>query len=222
MRHSLAVLMLGLACFGCAPSAATPPPAATAAPAAAPLDAGQMAAMTGLYQRLCLDEFPAEATLAASLAGLGAQEMTAEQVTGYLHADPGRGWRLTADGTSYVLTVENPPYHTCALRRMTPAGIAGHDGYDQAVGAYAASHGLVVRQLARRVLPLPGGADLTAYSSVLAAPRATTARETSLLLLTDYHGKLDREKYPEAGTGPGVEVRMAHQMVKPFRIDTLK
>jgi hypothetical protein len=221
MKHSLAALMITLACFGCAPSGATQSPPA-AAPVTAGLGAQQAAAMVGLYQKLCLQDFPDSATLTAALTALDASEMAAEEVTRYLHADPGRGWKLLVDGTAYVLTVENPPYHTCALRRMTPNGLADHAGYDQAVSAYAAAHRLAVRQLAKRVLPLSGGAELTAFSSVLAPAGATTARETSLLLLTDYHGRIDRAKWPETGDGPGVEVRMAHQIVKPFRIDTLQ
>lgn len=213
MRVRLAALLLiGLV-------AAAPAPVPPRAPALAPAEA---AAMVALYQRLCFDAFPSPERLGPALLALDADEMKAEEVARYLHADPGRGWHLRQDGVAYVLTVEEPPFHTCALRRMTPNGLGDDRGYWRAVGAYARARGLTVRHLAKRVMALSGDAELTAHSAVLVKPGATTASETSLLLLTDYHGHLDRRKWPQSGDGPGIEIRMAHQIVKPFRVDRLR
>lgn len=229
MKHALAGLALALACFGCAPSGATPTPRATAEPPAiavpaAPkpgLPAAEAAAMAGLYQRLCLQSFPAADALASALRALDATELTAREVSNYLHADPGHGWRLNLGGARYVLTVEDPPFHTCALRRMTAAGLADDHAYAEVVRGYAVAHGLAIKHLPKHVLPLSDGAELTAFSIILAPAGAKTARETSLLLLTSYRGHLDRDKWPQAAGGPGVEVRMAHQITTPFRIDAL-
>jgi hypothetical protein len=229
MKNALAGLAMALACFGCAPLGATTAPHATTEPQAAMVPAAaisgitadEAAAMAGLYQHLCLQSFPAAAALAAALRPLDASELAAPEVARYLHADPGRAWRLRVGGVRYILTVEDPPFHTCALRRMTAAGLPDDSAYAAVVGAYARAHGLAIKPLPKQVLPLSGNADLTAFSIILAPPGARTARETSLLLLTRYHRHLDREKWPRSADGPGIEVRMAHQIVQPFRIDTV-
>ncbi len=229
MKITRAGLAVALACFGCAPLGATTEPHPTTerqvatAPAAAEsgLSVNEAAAMAALYQQLCLQSFPTAAALAAALRPLDATELAPREVTGYLHADPGRAWRLQVGAVRYILTVEDPPFHTCALRRMTAAGLPDDSAYAAVVRAYARAHGLAIKPLPKQVIPLSGAADLTAFSIVLAPPGARTARETSLLLLTNYHGHLDRQKWPQLGDGPGIEVRMAHQIVQPFRIDTL-
>lgn len=227
MKNALAGLAMALTCFGCTPPGAVAvlhskterPPAGAPAAAEPGMTTADATSMVGLYQRLCLQSFPKPAALAAALQPLDATELPAPEVASYLHADPGRAWRLHVDGVRYVLTVENPPFHTCALRRMTVAGLSDDRLYAQAVRSYAQAHGLAIKHLPKRVLALSGNTELTAFASILAPPGAKTARETSLLLLTAYHGHLDRDKWPQNSGGSGVEVRMAHQIARPFRID---
>ena len=104
-------------------------------------DAAQGIANT--YDRVCLASFPDEAKLQASLGSLGAVALSQAEVRMMLHADPGRGWRRP--GTPFTVTVESPPYRTCAVRRMTRDGIPTAKPYIAVVNAYARQRGICSR-----------------------------------------------------------------------------
>jgi hypothetical protein len=74
-----------------------------------------------VYDQICLAAFPDETKLQKSLASFSAVELNQTEVRALLHDDPGRGWRLP--GTPFTVTVESPPYRTCAVRRMTRDGL---------------------------------------------------------------------------------------------------
>jgi hypothetical protein len=187
--------------------------AAGAVPAAAASDQGEAAAgdIARIYERICLAAFPDEARLQNALAASGAIALSPAEVRSMLHEDPGRGWRLP--GTPFTVTVESPPYRTCAVRRMTRAGLPTAKPYLAVLNAYAQQRGLVEGPPQRVGRRLPDGADTVLFGTPLL--QAGTARpvETSIYAITNYHGQLDPARFPDAAGGVGVEVRLAHQLV---------
>jgi hypothetical protein len=69
-----------------------------------------------LFTGYCLAKFPDDAALKDKVQADKREPLSQAQVQSYLHADPGVGWLVGEDG-KYVLTVEQPPYHGCAIRR---------------------------------------------------------------------------------------------------------
>lgn len=218
MRRIGLALATSLLCAGCAQQ----PPAPVSLPVANiayalkfSLPETEVAAMSDLYRRICLDSFPAPAATTAALASLAATPMSPAEVKAYLHDDTGHGYHLRQNGARYELTLEDPPYRTCALRRMTPIGPATSKPYIATLQAYAATHGMRLAAYQRQQQNT-GGLQIVSFSYVLAPPGADTAHETSLLILTNYKGLLDLAKWPEATGGLGVELRMAHQFTPPI------
>ena len=73
-------------------------------------------ALVEAFGRFCLDRFPGAARVEDAAPGQ-TSALPPARVRDYLHDDPGRGWIYRADGGAYVVTIEDPPYHTCAIRR---------------------------------------------------------------------------------------------------------
>lgn len=78
-----------------------------------------------LFSTYCLKQFPDDEALAEQAARDGHRPLTPAEVGSFLHVDPGVGWMIAAQETSYVLTVEVPPYHSCALRRYSDTPLDG-------------------------------------------------------------------------------------------------
>lgn len=186
-------------------------PAASADPAAQDEAAARELALA--YARICLAAFPDEAKLADQLARAKAVPLTEAEVRSLLHDDPGRGWRLP--GTPFTVTVESPPFRTCAIRRMTRDGLPTAKPYIEAVATYARQHGMkegAAQQASRR---LPSGADTMLLGTPLLRAGASQPSEVSIYVVTNYHGRLDPARWPDTAGGVGVEVRLAHQIVPP-------
>ena len=74
--------------------------------------------LVDLFADMCFSRFPDDAALTEGAAKRQLAAMSQDQVKRYLHSDPGHGWLLkTADGL-YAITIEDPPYHACAVRRF--------------------------------------------------------------------------------------------------------
>lgn len=129
IRHLVPVVLLPLLAViagGCAApgsdgpaqSASAQPPPIRAASFQSPDEAG--AALAAAFAQLCLARFPERDDLAAGGAPQGTQlaPMPQEQVQRYLSEEPGRGWTYQTPAGDYVVTIEDPPYRTCAVRRM--------------------------------------------------------------------------------------------------------
>jgi hypothetical protein len=70
-----------------------------------------------MFAEVCLQKFPDDTAVRQFAAEKRLDVMPAERLHRVLGTDPGEGWlRNTARG-QYVLTVEMPPYHTCAIRK---------------------------------------------------------------------------------------------------------
>ena len=85
-----------------------------AQPAAADMAADEL---VKIFAETCLMRFPDETSIQQYAGGNRLAIMPDEQLHHLLGTDPGEGWlQITARG-QYLLTVEMPPYHTCAIRK---------------------------------------------------------------------------------------------------------
>ena len=97
-------------------------------------------ALVDAFGRFCLDRFPGAQSVKGAAPGHVAA-FSPGRVRKYLHDDPGRGWSYTADGGQYILTIEDPPYHTCAVRRSYAAPPRYRLPWLLLTGAWAAAAG---------------------------------------------------------------------------------
>ncbi|PZU08617.1 hypothetical protein [Sphingomonas sp.] len=77
---------------------------------------------TQLFDQLCLKAFPSDAALDDAAKSMGAIALTPDQVKVTLVNDPGRGWALGENGTTYLIFLELPPFHACSVRWSMPEG----------------------------------------------------------------------------------------------------
>jgi hypothetical protein len=81
------------------------------------------AELVDMFTAVCLGRFPDDAAVREFATENRLGVMPAEMVHQLLGTDPGEGWiRNTALGR-YLLTVEMPPYHTCAIRKRDRAAL---------------------------------------------------------------------------------------------------
>lgn len=135
--RTYAPFLLALILLGCAApaerregaSAATGTGRAIVVPASAARQQPDKAGteLVVVFIELCLGRFPDRADLAEGRMSRDTQlsPMTADQVRNYLKDDPGRGWTYQTGTGNYVVTVEDPPYKACAVRR-TYATLPGY------------------------------------------------------------------------------------------------
>ena len=122
----------------------------------------------GLFTTLCLQKFPDDSALATAAAEKG-PAMTSAEVKSLLHDDPGQGWIVSGAQAKYFLTDEAPPYHSCALRRPTPAPINGNPFFDAAKQFVSANGGSLAPLQNRRVPGANGTSTLEVSAEVLDA-----------------------------------------------------
>jgi hypothetical protein len=103
----------------------------------------RLSANVALYDKVCLQAFPDDKAVEASMIALKAQPLTTEDVKVTLGDDPGRAWEL-ADGSGTVW-IEFPPYHACSVRWNSPTMVdfgpyrVIADGYEKRVGGFSAA-----------------------------------------------------------------------------------
>jgi len=144
--------------------AATPPAAETvpqSPPAAAAQPAPDLPAdFLALFSDLCLNKFPDDAALGVAAEEKHGSAMTPAQVRGYLHDDPGNGWTFKDSGTGadYVVLVEQPPFHACSVRHVSPV-LYSPKAYMDAVEAYVGARGNSLAPGTPQRVALGGGAE---------------------------------------------------------------
>jgi len=168
--------------------------------------------LAALYTAFCLQSFPDEAGLALLARQKGAVALTPEEVKAILHDDPGHGWQLRTAGGHYQISVEDPPYHTCAIRRMTPSGVSGVKNYIAAVNSYVAAHNGKLVTMAPQKGTLPSGIDVSIFGYGMTQTDGTQT-DNFAVILTNYHGRAPAALRDEAANGVGMEVRLVHQFV---------
>jgi hypothetical protein len=72
------------------------------------------------FDQICLKRFPDSAAISDFVARNRLQPVSEAEMRGMLGTDPGFGWHLDRPPGPYTLTIELPPYHTCAIRKRFP------------------------------------------------------------------------------------------------------
>ena len=179
---------------------------------APPADVTELASM---FSELCIRSFPDDEKLDAFLTSKAATPMSASEVQRYLHNDPGGGWYIKTPVALYGVTIENPPFHTCAIRRMTPEGAAppGTNAVAQAERAYASSiGGTTVMIKPTSVRAGAAGPDVLSFGmGVLDA--AGKPSDSFGFFLSNYHGRVPAPWIADGTPGVGVEIRLTRQTI---------
>ena len=74
-----------------------------------------------MFAGACLGKFPDDAAVRQFAAEKQLAVMPDDIVRKMLGTDPGQGWILNTAQGRYALTIEMPPYHTCAIRKADSA-----------------------------------------------------------------------------------------------------
>lgn len=82
--------------------------------------ADAIAEALSVFDQICLKRFPDAAAIEKFVAQKRLQPVSQEDMRHMLGTDPGVGWHLDTPPGPYTLTVELPPYHTCAIRKRFP------------------------------------------------------------------------------------------------------
>jgi hypothetical protein len=168
--------------------------------------------MADLYQRVCLKAFPNRAAVVATLAASQAKKLDAAAAGAALRGDPGSGWQVTTAVAAYQVTIEDPPFNTCAVSRMTPEGMATAVPYIVAVQDYARGKSLLMGQAEPLQQRTADGADVQVLASPLGGDPNKSPSESSMYVTTNYHGRYSGWATPYVEGGNGVEVKMAHHI----------
>jgi hypothetical protein len=127
-RTATACLITAMLLAGCvapqpAQTAAAPDkPASTSlaipSPNGKPVDVKGVSELVDTFLDLCLNTFPDDNAVATKVKAAGHSPLSDQQVRQFLHDDPGRGWLINRGDTVLALTIELPPFHSCAVRTM--------------------------------------------------------------------------------------------------------
>lgn len=200
----IGVLAATLLCFGCANQPAAPPGRQAAA--------RDLTAMAAIYGRLCLDSFPAEPAMQATLAALGASALPPGTIRRDPRVGPMRDYAITRDGTAYVATLDPPaapaPKRSCTIRGTMAALPPSLEPYAGVLLGYVKSHGLA---LSRQVKDggQTGRNRVDALIAVLAPPGAGLTHESSMVLVVHPDGDPPHGPY---------DILMAHRLGPPVAI----
>ena len=74
-----------------------------------------------MFAAVCLGKFPDDAAVRQFAAEKRLVVMPDDSVRQLLGTDPGQGWFQDTARGRYVLTIEMPPYHACAIRKSDSA-----------------------------------------------------------------------------------------------------
>lgn len=77
----------------------------------------RIARMAALYEEICLNSFPDDASVISRAAAKAAREYTSEEVRVTMRDDAARAW-LLPDGST--IWIEFPPFHACSVRWNMP------------------------------------------------------------------------------------------------------
>jgi hypothetical protein len=198
----LAFILVAAALAQKPPAAVEPSPYAPPVNAAGP--AAQLAEMLDIYDSACLRAFPDERAVARVMADRGAGTLSESQVRYFLHEDPGYGWRIVGRTGTFNITIENPPYHACAVRTMTAAGFPDLGPYQALARRFEAGRGFAPMrhmQFTRENIEVAGGGE-----------QRSTPDGGSESLLVIVGTPIERFR---ARGDTAVEVRFTHQFARP-------
>jgi hypothetical protein len=70
------------------------------------------------FGEICLRKFPDDNAVKSHMREAKNEEMRIDQVAQFLKTDPGIGWFRQSEHGQYAITLEFPPYHACAVRKV--------------------------------------------------------------------------------------------------------
>ena len=157
MGHRLISRLGGLALAALVALGATPVRAVE--PAAAEL--------IDMFAGVCLGKFPDDAAVRQFAAEKQLAVMPDDIVRKLLGTDPGQGWIQNTAHGRYVLTIEMPPYHTCAIRKADNSAPDFLAAFSLQLAAWAATQsGASLRQSPPQNAEV-GGSPTQVYQWVL-------------------------------------------------------
>lgn len=175
---------------------------------AMPVSGAAAQEMADLFESYCLKRFPDDAAVSTAAVADGLVALTEAEVKGILKDDPGRGWYKQTDFARYTITVESPPYHTCAVRRMSDVGIDDVKPYIADVNHWMDGHGAQMVKSGAVKQPAGPGIDSSMFPFIAMNPATQQPMAVFIVVLTNYHGHYAG---PGVTSGPGVEVRYVYQ-----------
>lgn len=195
----VAFLMAGLSCGltqAWAQEAASPP-AASAPADAQPQEDPMALQLLDFFSEFCFQKFPDDAALTAYVEAQGGVAMTADEVKERLHGDPGRGWTINHDGGQFVLILESPPYHACAVRAYGDKPLVSKRDMPQMKALAAQGKHVLAKPL---LLPnrLEGGVSIVvAYEVTNEDGSAILPKEAFMVVVDSYIAPADPKRKVE-------------------------
>jgi len=178
-----------------AQEAASPP--AASAPAGAQPEDPMALQLLDFFSQFCFQKFPDDAALAAEVEAQGAVAMTADEAKERLHGDPGRGWTINHDGGQFVLILESPPYHACAVRAYSDKPLVSKRDMPQMKALAAQDKHLLSKPL---LLPnrLEGGVSImVAYEVTNEDGSVISPKEAYMVVIDSYIAPADPKRKVE-------------------------
>jgi hypothetical protein len=158
--------------------------ALVALPAAANPSADEL---INIFAQPCVTRFPDNAAVERYAAEALLAVMPAERLRRLLGTDPGEGWLQNTARGQYLLTVELPPYHTCAVRKVGPAALNILPAFSRTLGAWVAKQpGASLKDMPAQATTV-GGLPSHAYLWTLDRGPGELA-ESLMVIATDIEG----------------------------------
>jgi hypothetical protein len=176
--------------------------AALVALSATPVGAAEPAAveLVEMFAGVCLGKFPDDTAVRQFAAEKGLAVIPDDRLRAMLGTDPGEGWLQNTARGQYVLTIELPPYHTCAIRKSDSAAPDFVASFSLLLAAWAAKQsGASLKQLPPQTAQV-GGLPAQVHQWVLDRGPGKQA-ETLMAIVTNATSR--------------VEVRLVRQIKVP-------
>jgi hypothetical protein len=136
-----------------------------------------------MFAGVCLGKFPDDAAVRQFAVDKRLAVMPDDMVRQLLGTDPGQGWFQNTARGRYLLTLEMPPYHTCAIRRTDSAAPDFLAPFSLLLATWAATQsGASLKQLPPQNAQI-GGSSTQVYQWVLDRGSSKPA-ETLMVFIT--------------------------------------
>jgi len=161
-----------------------PPPADT--PEADQKAAGEL---VGIFTEPCIGRFPDDDAVSGYAQAAKLTPMTAAEVREILKSDPGVGWVGQSSGGPYKLTIEKPPYHTCAVREVfAGAPIAVKSSFSLLMALWAVGKNYSFAEQPTQFVTV-NGLPTTAYPFLLTDASGKTLEQLAVIVTDLSDGK---------------------------------
>jgi hypothetical protein len=143
-----------------------------------------------MFAGVCLGKFPDDTAVRQFATEKGLAVIPDDRLRYMLGTDPGVGWLQNTARGEYVLTIEMPPYHTCAIRKAESTAPDFVASYSQVLAAWAAKQsGASLKQLPPRAAKV-GGFPAQVYQWLLDRGPGKQA-ETLMAFVTNATSKVE-------------------------------